>query len=183
MADSSRRVSRRTALRYFGVGAGSVVALAPTVGTADEESGEEISGTIEEVGPNQVILRQYDGTAAVVQFSDDAVFFKDRVTELDAFEAGDEVSIEGESTMGSFIGTYMMPVYVLLEGTIEERTAQRLRVPGHDVLLIPETRAEESRETRAKPIDRLSRGDVIRAMGRVHPETGEVVAMRVGVRR
>jgi hypothetical protein len=183
MGDSDRRVSRRTALRYFGVGAGSVIALGSAGGAAGEESDEEISGPIEQVGPDQVIVRQYDGAATVVHFSDDAVFFKDKVTELDAFEPGDEVSIEGEWALGSFIGSYMMPVYILLEGKIEERTGQRMRLPGKDVLLIPETHAEESRETRAKPIDRLNQGDVIRAMGRVHPQTSELVAMRVGVRR
>lgn len=173
-------ISRRAALKGIAVGA-----LVPSglggLQTDPSEPPPEIGGVIQELmAPNQLLLKR-TSDLVLVEFPEGAQFFRDRETELAAFRVGDEVAIVGGHLGEVFVGNYMMPIYRSVEGRITQRRADRLRVAGMTLQVIPETQPEEGGHLRSKPIQDLAEGDGIAAYGRVDPGSGYLVAMRIGV--
>lgn len=113
------KITRRSLLKGAGLGIGATVvgAVGVPVGAAE---GDAVFGVIEQIfaASRTVLLRTADGVS-VVQLEDDASFWKDEQTTLDAFVVGDEVSIDGDPIGDVVVGRTMKSVLRIVEGEIE----------------------------------------------------------------
>lgn len=184
---ASPRLTRRHLLISAGAAVGSFVVLRVVdVRKVSSAPGEiTLIGVVERVDSPRALNVRTTAGPGVIRFSDDAIFWRGRsgrVTGLAAFVTGDEVVAEGQWATNVFTAATLMSLYRFIEGRITQRQGDRLQTTGGAVQLMPDTVLLGGHGFMGKPLAQLAAGDDIVADAWRDPTTGNLVALRMGVR-
>lgn len=184
--EDARTLTRREILGRGALAAAGAAAATVATAKAGERSDEGsdgasvVVGSVVEVDSSSVLVRTGDGEVWV-DVPEGAEVSKDGATELASFVAGDEVSAVGEWSVDRFLASSFSSLYRPLEGDVTSRDGNRLETTAGQILLTEETREHEGPYMRGKRPEDVGPGDRVAATGRVDPETGELVAVSIGV--
>lgn len=193
MTTSRRRFligSTATIAGVAGIGAsrtrGALIDLTSMWNPLAEDDGVDLlPGVVTEVDPTgaqrQIRLRTADG-ARDVHLDDSASLWRDYETDLTAFVPGDEVMAEGAWSDSFFVATRIESMLRVLDGRITNIEDDMLQTTAGAVSTSSRTRPHTGADLTGVPIPELRVGDDISVNGRADPQTGALVALRIGVR-
>jgi hypothetical protein len=150
------------------------------------ESGVLLSGRIERVESAQTALLRTPGRSRpiAVDLGPGTQPRSEGPVELTAFEAGQEVIVQGSWRGERFSAAQFEAIFHLVDGTVTERDGDRLDTTGGTMRLTPSTRPRGGHtlgyHVEARPLAELAPGHHIVALGRIDPGANEVRAMLVG---
>lgn len=185
--EDARALSRRELLgRGALAAAGAAAATVATAGAAErsDEGPDGIStvvGSVVEVESSSVLVRTGDGGEVWVDVPEGAEISKDGPTDLGAFVERDEVSATGEWSVDRFLASSFSSLYRPLEGDVTSRNGNRLETTSGEIVLTDETREHQGPYMRGKKPSDVGPGDHVAATARLDPESGELVAVSIGV--
>lgn len=184
--DDVRTVTRRELLgrgALAAAGAAAATVATARAGEASEEGAQGTSfvvGSVVEVDGSAVLVRTGDGDVWV-DVPEGAEISRDGTTDLASFVAGDEVSAVGEWSVDRFLAASFSSLYRPLEGDVTGRDGNRLETTAGEIVLTEETRQHEGPYMRGKRPEDVGPGDFVAATARLDPETGDLVAVSIGV--
>lgn len=192
MADVDKnRYGKRLTRRGAVLGA---VGAAVGVASLDELSGEaRAAGAPFSPGFTEVVLGKVsripsdssievvtsDG-ARTISFREGSFFWREAPVPLSAFQAGEEVVIEGSSDSGAFVGHAMVNLYRgFYDGRVQSRVGSDVRSDRGAVQLLGTTLLQDDGVLSPVPAQRLAPGASFAAMGRLEASTSDLVALRI----
>ncbi len=184
--EDGRTLTRREILgRGALAAAGAAAATVATAGAAERsDEGPDgtslVVGSVVEVDSSSVLVRTGSGEVWV-DVAEGAEISKDGATDLASFVAGDEVSAAGEWSVDRFLASSFSSLYRPLEGDVTSRDGNRLETTAGEIVLTDQTREHEGPYMHGKRPSDVGPGDHVAATARLDPESGELVAVSIGV--
>jgi hypothetical protein len=131
-----------------------------------------------QVDPPEIDIAAADGVHTV-SFSAGALFWREGSAGLAAFQPGEEVLVEGTKSDGSFVAYALINLYRGLEAHILGHDGRRLTTDHGRVRLVDATRFQHDGDVTAVPTARIAVGSEVDVLGRLDPDAGDLVALRL----
>lgn len=172
--------------RQFVIGAGAVISgfgILQAMSGEQQQSDTAVAGIVERVeAPDLLRIRQYDGRALLVRFSDSALFLRRvELTSLTSFVTGDEVVAEGSWDDERFVADRLSTLFRPVEGHILAREGDRIETTSGFVYLAVDTVIWDTPQLAPKALAELTDGDHIYALSSRDPSGSRLIAAQIGI--
>ncbi len=145
-----------------------------------------VPGTVERiVMPDTMHVRNSEGQATI-KVADGSRFYRSRqgtVSGISDFFVGDDIAAEGAWERDVFVATLLMQLLRLVEGPVVGRSGNKLQTVNDIVRLDPDTTTENFSDYVGKPLGEITVGDYVYGQAWRDPSTGELVALRISVKK
>ena len=145
-----------------------------------------VPGTVERiVMPDTMHVRNSEGQATI-KVADGSRFYRSRqgaVSGISDFFVGDDIAAEGAWEGDVFVATLLMQLLRLVEGPVVGRSGNKLQTVNGAVRLDPDTTTESFSDYVGKPVGEITVGDYVYGQAWRDPSTGELVALRISVKK